>query len=155
KGAEPNTLSPTMWESDDIWVRRQNDGLVNQEHQNPVYRKSGPPNYVYVRVRNRGCTASKSANVKLYWAKASTALHWPDPWDGSVTKPALMGGMLGTKATGSVSSGGFTILEFPWNPPNPENYKAFGADKSHFCLLSRIETSPTAPYGMTFPEGKD
>lgn len=155
-GTEPDPVSANMWESDDIWVRNQNDGVTNQEHQNPVYRPAGSgSNYVYVRVRNRGCSGAGTGNVKLYWAKASTALGWPAPWDGSVTTPALMGGLIATQPTGSVAAGGFVILQYPWYPPNPSDYSSFGADQSHFCLLSRIETAPTPPFGMTFPEGAD
>lgn len=155
-GAEANVTSLRFWTSDDIWVRRTNDGFNNQEHQNPLYDPSATdPNYVYVRVRNRGCSTVGSGDVKLYWAKASSALGWPAPFDGSVVSPALMGGSLGIEATGSLAAGDFTILEFEWFPPNPADYASFGADKSHFCLLSRIETSPTAPFGMTFPEGSD
>lgn len=157
-GNEPDSLSATFYQSDDIWVRTTNDGFVNQEHQNPQYRPPalGLPNYVYVRVRNRGCASASSATLKLYWAKASTGLSWPAPWDGSVTTPALMGGsIIPSQPTGSVAGGGFVILEFPWYPPNPLDYISFGADRSHFCLLSRIETSATPPYGMTFPEGSD
>jgi len=152
-GDEPNTISSPMYQSDDIWVRLTNDGLTNQEHQNPQYRPAGPSNYVYVRIRNRGCGGSGTGTVRLYWAKASTALGWPAPWDGSIAVPALMGGSIGSQSTGSVPGGGFVILEFAWNPPNPADYASFGADQAHFCLLSRIETSPTAPYGMTFAEG--
>ncbi|MFH1009605.1 MAG: zinc metalloprotease [bacterium] len=148
-GNEPNTISADMWRSDDIWVRRQNDGLTNQEHQNPEYRAPGfGSNYVYVRIRNRGCSVSGNDSMYVYWAKASPSLSWPAPWDGSVSPP-LMGGFIGSKLTGSVGGGGFAILEFPWNPPNPGDYSSFGADSSHFCLLSRIEESS----GMTFPEG--
>ena len=149
-GDEPNTVSTHMWKTDDIWVRHSNDGVTNQEHQNPL---GNAVNYVYVRVRNRGCGPAASGDVKLYWAKASSGLSWPAPWDGSVTSPALMGGSIGTQSTGSVAASGFTILEFMWTAPNPADYSSFGADKGHFCLLSRIETSSTAPFGMTFPEG--
>jgi len=152
-GDEPNTTSHPMYLSDDIWIRRTNDGLTNQEHQNPEYRPTGPPNYVYVRIRNKGCGGSGSGTVKMYWAKASSGLAWSAPWDGSVTTPALMGGSIGTQATGSVAGGSFVILEFAWSPPNPADYASFGADQTHFCLLSRIETSSTSPYGMTFAEG--
>jgi Pregnancy-associated plasma protein-A len=152
-GAEPDPSAAPMWESDDIWVRRQNDGFANQDHQNPEYRPAGfGSNFVYVRVRNRGCSAAGSGTLKLYWAKASTALAWPQPWDGTVTSPALMGGVIGSQPTGSVAAGGFVVLEFPWYPPNPANYASFGADQSHFCLLSRVETAAVAPFGMTFPE---
>lgn len=153
-GYEPNTFSDKMYASNDIWVRRQKDGFTNQEHENPEYRSPGSdPNYVYVRIRNKNCSQSGSGTVKLYWAKASTALAWPAPWDGSVISPALMGGLIGTESTGSVDGGSSKILEIPWYPPNPADYSSFGADKSHFCLLSRIETSSSHPYGMTFPEG--
>jgi Pregnancy-associated plasma protein-A len=144
-GAEPNTTGDPMYVSHDIWVRNTNDGLTDQQHQNPIY---GSTNYIYVRVRNQSCSEDASGTLNLYWAKASSGLSWPAPWDGSVIMPALMGDPVGSQSTGSVPAGGFVILEFPWNPPNPDDYISFGADKSHFCLLSRIET----PAGMTFPE---
>lgn len=79
-GAEPNPSSQPMYISDDIWVRKQNDGLLNQDHQNPEYRTAGgAPDYVYVRVRNRACSGSQSGTVRLYWAKASSGLAWPAP----------------------------------------------------------------------------
>ncbi len=151
-GDEPNTVSAYMYRTDDIWVRHTNDGITNQEHQNP---RGNEMNHVYVRVRNRGCAVAPSGDVNLYWAKASSGLSWPAPWDGSVTSPALMGNFIGAQATGSVAGSDYTILEFTWDVPNPADYSGFGADRTHFCLLSRIETSPTAPFGMTFPEGSN
>ncbi|UGU15413.1 zinc metalloprotease [Sinomicrobium kalidii] len=148
-GDEPNTTSSHMYRTDDIWVRHSNDGITNQEHQNPV---GGATNFVYVRVRNRGCGTASSGNVRLYWAKASSGLSWPAPWDGSVISPALMGDVIGMEPTGAVAASDYVILEYSWNTPNPADYSSFGADRTHFCLLSRIETSPTAPFGMTFPE---
>jgi Pregnancy-associated plasma protein-A len=151
-GAEPNPSSQPMWISNDIWVRTGNDGLLNQDHQNAEYRTpGGPPNNVYVRVRNRACSGAQSGTVKLYWAKASSGLSWPAPWDGSVATPALMGGLIGS-APITVNGGDDEIVSFPWSPPNPADYAMFGADQHHFCLLVRIETSSTAPFGMTTPE---
>jgi hypothetical protein len=151
-GVEPDTSPQPMYISDDIWVRRQNDGLANQDHENAEYRTpGGPPNYVYVRVRNRACSGTQAGTVKLYWAKASSGLSWQAPWDGSVTSPALMGSPIGTAAV-SVAGGEDQIVSFAWSPPNPADYASFGADQHHFCLLSRIETSPIAPFGMTAPE---
>lgn len=151
-GVEPDASSQPMYISDDIWIRRQNDGLANQDHENPEYRTAGgAPNYVYVRVRNRACSGTQAGTVKLYWAKASSGLSWPSPWDGSVSSPALMGSIIGT-APVSVAGGEDEIVAFPWSPPDPADYAIFGADQHHFCLLSRIETSSTAPFGMTTPE---
>lgn len=47
------------------------------------------------------------------------------------------------------------VIQIPWYPPNPDNFASFGTDKGHFCLLARIETSTTAPFGMDFPETSD
>ncbi|MBB4079188.1 hypothetical protein GGR28_001808 [Lewinella aquimaris] len=146
-GDEPNASTEAMYHSADIWVRRTNDGFLNQEHQNPVYRPSSEPNYVYVRVRNRGCDGSQSGTTNLYWAKAGSGLSWPSPWDGSVVSPALMGDPIGSQAV-TVAGGEFEILEFEWVVPNPDDYAAIPGDQAHFCLLSRTET----PGGMTFPE---
>ena len=149
-GAEPDASPHPMWISDDIWVRNAADGLVNQDHQNPLGEQQ---NYAYVRVRNRGCSgaAAQTGTLKLYWAKASNALSWPAPWDGSVTVPALMGGLIGSQSV-TVVGGASQIVEFPWTPPDPSDYASFGADQAHFCLLARIETSSSAPFGMTTAE---
>ncbi len=152
-GDEPNALTADFWRSEDIWVRNQQDGLTNQEHQNPVHRPTGPSNFVYVRVRNRGCADAASATLRLYWAKASTGLSWPAPWDASVTSPALMGNAIGSLPTGAVTAGDFTVLEFAWSPANPGDYASFGADRVHFCLLARIETDTVSPFGMAIAEG--
>lgn len=149
-GVEPDASPNPMYISDDIWVRNAPDGLANQDHQNPNGEQT---NYVYVRVRNRGCTgaSAQSGTLRLYWAKASSSLSWPAPWDGSVVAPALMGGTIGSQPV-TVNGGDTEIVEFPWTPPDPSDYATFGADKAHFCLLARIETSSTAPFGMTSPE---
>jgi hypothetical protein len=153
-GAEPDPSTQPMYISNDIWCRTSNDGVMNQDHQNPEYRPPGSAsNYVYVRVRNRGCQGSSSVSgtLMLYWAKASSGLSWPSPWDGSVTSPALMGSAIGSQPV-SVAGGADQVLIFPWMPPNPADYASFGADRAHFCLLARIETSLSPPYGMTSPE---
>jgi hypothetical protein len=93
---------------------------------------------MHVRVRNRGYQSegSKSGTLKLYWAKTSTSLSWPAPWDGSVTSPALMGGLIGSQAV-TVVGGTPQILQFDWTPPDPSDYASFGADKAHFSRASK------------------
>lgn len=131
-GDEPNNNTVHFWQSNDMWVRNQNDGFTNQTHQNPEY---GQTNYLYVKIR---CRDSEGSGIdKVYWAHAGTGLSWPASWT-----------TIGQQATGTLSDGDTTILEFPWNPPDPG-----GFSNAHFCLLSRIETAPDPPYGMTYPEG--
>lgn len=160
-GKEPSNVS-NLWESEDIWVRKQNDGIANQVHQNPEYYAI-PSNhdYVYVRIRNRGCVPSTGTEqVTLYWAKAATALSWPNNWNGSILTSGgfPLGGIIGTVTLPVIQPGNATIITLPWNPPNPADYvgglttdpSLFWAEEPHhFCLLSRITASGDP---MTVPE---
>ncbi|MGO4549870.1 tyrosinase family protein [Lysobacter sp. 2RAF19] len=95
-GVQPNPDSGPMWVSQDIWVRTSPDPnwrptafnpasppWTPAAHQNPEYRnpRFGLPNYVYVRVRNRGTLASAGTEqLHVYWAKASAGPAWPASW---------------------------------------------------------------------------
>ena len=63
-GDEPDASAAPMWITDDIWVRNAPNGLVNQDHENPQGEQT---NYVYVRVRNRGCAgaATQTGTLRL------------------------------------------------------------------------------------------
>jgi hypothetical protein len=163
-GAEPDPSTLPMWLSEDIWLRKLQDSshAFAHMHQDAEFRSgTSNPNYVYVEVHNRGGASSAGTEqLTLYWAKASSGLSWPDPWNGGVffdppTNTMLMGGVIGTVTIPVIASGASNILEFAWNPPDPAVYGVFGADQNHFCLLARVTTSGTAPFGMTFPETSD
>jgi hypothetical protein len=95
-GIEPNPDTGPMWVTEDIWVRNNPDPGYQPfpfpeltppwtplPHENPEYRdpKFSTPNYVYIRVRNRGTAASTGTErLRVYWAKASTGLGWPTQW---------------------------------------------------------------------------
>ena len=157
-GTEPNPDMGPMWLSQDIWVRNQQDGFAfPHQHQNPEYRDSilypYNPNYIYVMIRNRGgCLGS--GQLKTYWAKASTGLNWPTQWVNYYIGSVLHGNIIHSSMPiiSNLAQGDSVIFEIPWFPPNPSDYSGYGSDSSHFCLLARIETSPVAPYGMTYPE---
>ncbi len=147
-GIEPNTVTPYVWTSDDIWVRNQQDDVA--EHQNPIYDPA-TPNYVCVRVINKSCVASTGTEqLTLHWAKASSALSWPSPWTGGVTYPetgASMGAFLGMQNIPVIQPGEEAIIKFPWMVPDPAQYG--GDDPWHFCLLTKIVSSQDP---MAFPE---
>jgi hypothetical protein len=154
-GNQPDNEQDPLWASDDIWVRNQNDGVQNQQHENPIYRTDDQghviPVYVYVRVRNRSCKGTPIQAVTLQWAKASPSLGWPAPWDGNdkLDNGAALGGTLPeTPTTGKVPPGGSIIVQFEWQPPNPALYEGIGGDKSHYCLLSTIGTVDLSPQDL-------
>lgn len=147
-GVEPNTTTQYPWLSEDIWVRNTNDGLITRVHENPEYQV-GQPVYVYVRVRNKGvCDASLGTEkLKLYWAKAATALTWDSHWNGSIDLDFPNGVIAGNivpstpKTIPVIPPGGEQIIEMEWYPPNPADYNGINTEPWHFCLLARIEAT--------------
>lgn len=149
-GIEPNGEDPRTWISEDMWVRNTNNGFTNQVNENPEFNASSP-NYLYVKVRNRGClNTAGSELLNVRWSKASTSQSWPDSWDGlhyftNTGCTPLKGNTIPSPGSGTVnvyknsvtsttpSSGGFitipvlspgqeAIFEIPWYSPNPSNY---------------------------------
>lgn len=154
---EPNNVSGNvLWHSPDIWVRNDADGRYIHEHENPEYDPNGN-SYVYVRVRNTSCATSVSGNqLHLYWSKAGTNLSWPHHWNGStymynpyLDQDVLMGAPIATMDIPELSPGQETILEIPWEVPDPYLYRGINDNIWHFCLLSRIESIKDP---MTFTE---
>jgi hypothetical protein len=76
-GLEPNTLSSTLADSQDMWNRNSNDqGTTSQW---PVFNT---PNYFMVQIHNMGCGASgTSGKLSLYHTKATTVGTWTTQWN--------------------------------------------------------------------------
>ncbi|MBC7923336.1 MAG: S8 family serine peptidase, partial [Ferruginibacter sp.] len=141
-GTEPNPDGGPMWISEDIWVRNNLDGGTT--HQNPEFKLLSP-NGVYVKITNRGRTASACANLAVYFSKASTGLVWPTHWEdyyqGTSAGSILHGDKINTVFIPALAPGASHTIEMPWYPPDPAD---FDSDVHHFCLLTRIE-SPADP----------
>jgi hypothetical protein len=75
------------------------------------------------------------------------------PTDPSVVSPPIYDAALLTIPV--LQPGEAVVMQVPWYPPNPADFSCFGGDQGHFCILARIETSSSAPFGMTFPETTD
>jgi subtilisin family serine protease len=140
-GTEPNTVTEHMWTSQDIWIRNSNDNGLT--HQNPEYRANGNPNYINVRVINKSCIPSfGNETLSINWAKANTALSWPQNWDGSLQNSLGfdLGDELSSISIPIIPAGGEAIVKIPWVVPNPDNYSD-NDNPWHFCLLSRINAT--------------
>ncbi len=146
--------------SPDIVNRLQDDHIL--ANQNPVYGTGGT-NFATTRVRNVGCAASTGNELlDLYWAKAGTAQNWPADWTSAKFTNTSTGATWpsGGQITATpvsipvVAPGTEVELSAPWSPPNPANFDAT-VNTVDISLLGRIETSPSAPYGMSLPEGNN
>lgn len=145
-GQEPFT-NQYPWTSDDIWVRNTNDSI--EVHQDPEFSTGSNPNYIKVRVTNNGSIPSVgNEKLKVYWAKAATALTWPNHWNGSLSVAGQpLGDSIGTVTLPVIQPGDAYIATIPWLPPNPTNFVGlssnpifFANEPHHFCLLARIES---------------
>lgn len=136
-GIQPNNAGQTIWNSPDIWVRNQEDGLQIQQHQNPKYFSNGNLNHIYVRVANKSCSASnENDQLKLYFALNRLWLNWPNSWNPILPVEQI--------TIPQIQPGKEVILSIPWNVPNPNifpsNSLTFDGSNS-FSLLARIESS--------------
>lgn len=142
-GIEPNTFTQYMCTSEDIWIRNSNDSGL--EHQNPEYNSNGDPNYIKIKVTNRGCDPSTGTEtLTMNWAKANTNLAYPQNWNGTLQNGSgfpLGGQIIGTPVTlPIIQPGEEAIITIPWIVPNPDNYiTGVGSENPwHFCLLATI-----------------
>lgn len=147
-GVEPNPTSQNMWTSDDIWIRNVDDNGLT--HQNPEYKTPvtfggytfTPPSYIYVRVINKSCVSSTGTEtLNVNWAKANTALFWPDNWDGSLQNENgyVLGEALPSVNIPVLGAGEEVIVKVPWEVPDPNHYND-NENPWHFCLLARIDS---------------
>src|SRR5699024_7179755 len=145
-GLEPDVNSEHyLWESPDIWVRNQNDGLTNQEHQNPVYSTTSP-NYVYVKVTNRSCRDydGSDAELELTWSKTNTMGSPYLLMRNHIDDTGHFDNIVNIKSIPEIPAGDSAIISFEWYPPNPHTYMA-RINPNHewnYSLFTKIH-SPT------------
>lgn len=127
-GAQPSGVP--HWTSPDIWVRNDGSAADNPElgHQAPI---NGQPNYLYVRVGNRGSlpVAAGTARVRLLRCDPGTGMIWPRDFTpvGELTLGAAIAP--GTSAR---------IGPFTWTP----------AIVDHECLIAIV----SAPGDSAVPD---
>jgi hypothetical protein len=117
-------------QSPDIWIRNTNDGFVyeNQVDEDIEYTTSSQK-YVYVRIGNKGCSASDGNEIlKLYASAAGTSTAWPEGWDGT-NWMSLGGQTIGSVTIPVLQPGESIVLEVPWSMTFNANH----------CVLARIE----------------
>ena len=127
----------------DIWYRNNDDGLTNQESEDLVW--DGSKFWVYVRVRNKGCSESSGGTLDLHWSRAGSAFSWPTNWVGATSNGD--GDLIASKPLPNIPAGQDVILKFEWDMQSvlqnsPNNH-------AEACLLARIEGLAADPIGPT------
>ncbi|WP_430408462.1 S8 family peptidase [Kordia sp.] len=148
----------TFWRSPDIWIRNADpavEGLadpaygVNPPNQNAV---SGTDNWVRVRVKNEGTTASSNFYVRLYLSHfAGSQFVYPDDFIPSgnpgdpIPNPLVQGTyLIGEEFVTTQASGDEIIYDFQW-PATMVPPETVGGTSWHPCLLAEVSphTGPT------------
>ncbi len=153
-GAEPNVTASVMYLSPDIGV--SNTPLAGWEpaphsaasppvwaqtlpSDNPDYRspRSGQPNYIYVRVTNKGTATTGTERLYVYWASASSGLVWdPGKTAGSFVDNVQNNVLLGQEIT----------------KPRKDAAAASQAERdAYIAAVKKIATDPS----LTFLGGTD
>ena len=143
-GITPNSWDDpnyVFWESDDIWIRNEQDGVPI--HQSPIYN-NGKPVYVYTRIHNRGTEVSSPSSLYLRFSHAGISLDYNSflgldslsgfPTGGAVNKEPLL--------IPSIPPGSSVVVSVPWYIPSPALYERITGGKPwHFCLLAEVHSS--------------
>lgn len=136
-GRVPNLTTDIHWDSPDIWVRNQKDGV--EAHENPYYSSDHTQAYVYVRITNRG-TQKYPAGEKylhVHWADASTAIS-SKAWTGHEEYNGELTGyfMYPMNISRDIYPGESEVFVIPWQLPQVVRETVSGNE--HFCLLTEI-----------------
>ena len=115
-----------FWETTDIWnLHAANPATTPADHVEPLL---AVPNFMYVKVRNRGTQTANNVFVRTFHNRPSTSLVWPGDWEATTT-PELPGpGMPSV----SIPTGGEHIFgPFEWTP----------TVEGHECLLAYVSAT--------------
>ncbi len=122
------------WNTTTIWNRIAPDG--GAAHEPPVL---GQPNYVYVKIRNRGTQTANNIVVRGFHSEPGAGLLWPDELQ-PMTTPQLPGGSLPGGDVAETVVGPFT-----WTPV----INAYG----HDCLIMIVTADGDPSNADTFTGG--
>ena len=107
-----------FWENQDIWNRLNAD--AGFAHETPIV---GRPNFIYVKVKNRGTQTATTVTVRCYHCRPATGLVWPADWVATTTPELPVGAPIGPGGT-------VLVGPFEWTP----------TVVGHECLLATATT---------------
>ncbi|HUT92303.1 MAG TPA: hypothetical protein VMY37_22605 [Thermoguttaceae bacterium] len=114
------TYLESFWHTTDYWNRQTADGGTT--HETPIL---GVPNFLYVKVQNRGTQEAHNVTVRTYHNRPGMGLLWPGSWKPTTT--SVLPGPGDPSIT--IPSGGSAVVgPFEWQP----------AIANHECILASV-----------------
>lgn len=129
------------WNTPDIWSRHEDDGLVNQKHQNVHFTEDDSDEYVYVRVHNRGTKPypGYGKRVTVFWANSGIGLTYKD-WRGIVEYgESPNGGRVGSvQIRDVINPGASSIVKIDFSPKNDDLLQLSENPNFSACFLAIV-----------------
>lgn len=129
------------WNSADIWLRHQDDGLSNHTHQSGCLGEEEKSVYAYAKIRNRGVKTydSSSKVLKLWWARSAMKIDM-NTWKGMKTYPGkgVYGSNMGwTPILETLEPGDSVVVSLDYTFNN--GYLTYARQKDfNICLLAFV-----------------
>lgn len=143
---------------DELWARWQRKNLTNLDPATTYGTASGHATITGTMgpwdgtVVNDNLPDNLSGSELDPWSMAGGQIYAKPANDRSVTSPPFYDSS--PLVIPAMQPGQEVIIEIPWYPPNPANFGNFG-QPAHVCIIARIETATSTPFGMTVAETSD
>ena len=129
-----------FWNSDDIWLRNQKDGLVNQQHETPHVTEDSPFMYLYAKILNRGVKTYPGAGWKLgsWWSKSAYIIN-KGMWMGAYGIGGdLYGGEFGSDDVRATLAPGDTAIVYVRHIFDNDKLAEAMKEDFNICVLANV-----------------
>ena len=137
-------MNGSFWDSSDIWLRNQADGLEIHEHEMPKVTENHKVVYIYTRIKNRGVKSypGYGTNIRTWWARSSYVID-QYAWKG-YRDTTMIGGEVDDATVEEVIAPGESYIVETKYEFKSNRYKFAKDRKFNMCLLSFLADSAVA-----------
>ncbi len=132
------------WESPDIWIRRANDGLTNQETEAIPITGMNDKAYIYTRVRSQGYKPYQGQGryLHLHWAQPALR-HYKESWMSTSLPDTWQHEIAILPLATPIDTLSDTIICYQWNIPQAVANQVINQYGGIFrpALLARVSDS--------------
>lgn len=143
---------------DELWARWQRKSVANLDPATTFGTATGDSNITAWMgpwdgtAFGDGIANDNTSGEIEPWTTAGGQLYAKQGDDRSVTSPPFYD--TAPLTIPPMQPNEEVVLEIPWYPPNPASFGSM-SNPGHVCLIARIETTTTSPFGMTTAETND
>lgn len=129
-----------FWNSSDVWLRNQDDGIEHQVTENPNISSTKRDFYVYTKVRNRGVKpyTGNGWSLSTWWAESSMVIS-RDVWEGKCTNTkSMVGKNVDDESIEDRIEPGDSLVIGYYGVISKKDFDKMNPGDKHICLLSNV-----------------